>query len=112
MADKLQIDRPKPLFLFNPNRMMEAFGTDSPTLTAKADYFEGLWQEWWRNQVCFHQAVVGHRNRKHIRSLMTNLGYDHWFDFQLRGPTLRAADQEVLAVVKLNFGEFIDHAGL
>lgn len=98
--------------IYNPDRLLEVFGTTDPDMAQRSEYFGDLWEQWRGSEVTLRpdKVIDKHLDRKYNRSIyqvMSEAGYDQGFDYQKRAYMARFASPEVQAVFMLYHGDLI-----
>jgi hypothetical protein len=83
--------------IYPDDLMLKAFGTTTPSNTQKNAYFFQQWSSWKYHSVTLPILV----NRAYVTAVCRKIGLKEFWDYQLRGPTLRFADADMLAFFKM-----------
>lgn len=84
--------------LLDNKKYTDIFGTNTPTIEQRSKYFLDLWLEWKENKLTYENA----NDKHHIRKCLKELGYNEFWDFQIRFKEVRFAAKDSLAIAKLN----------
>ena len=89
--------------------MMETFGTTTPSQSKKNEYFFNCWMVWRDNEfktsALFSKSQTPHQYKALVKSVCKKIGLLEFWDFQVRGYTVRFREPEMLAFFKISAGE-------
>ena len=92
--------------LYPKDRLIESFGTVTPTLSQRTEFFNALWDEWARNSIQL-PSDLWYINRKILSKIGTSLGFDYGWDFNIRYRELRTRSPEIMALFLLAMPKYI-----
>lgn len=84
--------------MYPDDRMMDAFGTLTPTSTERNSYFFNLWMERRKNRFS-----LSSRETETAKKLLKSIGLSEPWDFQIKGSELRFNNTEDFAMFKLSW---------
>lgn len=84
--------------LYPDELMMSAFGTLTPSLTERNEYFFKNWMNWADHSLRLPRNI----SKQYVNKICKNLGYRDQWDYQARGATVRFSSAEQLAFFKLS----------
>lgn len=86
------------------DRLMEAFGTLTPTVVERSLFFHKQWESWNHNKF-----LIGARNntkqwwnaRQRLRKVGASIGFQEDWDFMIRYSEMRTRSPEILSLIVL-----------
>jgi hypothetical protein len=88
--------------IYPDDLMLAAFGTISPSITERNEYFFNKWMSWRDQRLLLPPGM----SKQHVNTVCKNLGYRDFWDYQIRGRTVRFSDPDMLAFFRLSASEF------
>jgi len=91
--------------IFPESLMMETFGTTTPSQSKKNEYFFNCWMKWRDNEfktaALFVPAITPAQFKTLVKASCKQLGLREFWDFQVRGFTVRFRDSDMKAFFKI-----------
>jgi|LauGreDrversion4_2_1035121.scaffolds.fasta_scaffold158064_3 hypothetical protein len=92
--------------IFPESLMMETFGTTTPTQSKKNEHFFNCWMAWRDNEfktsALFVPAITPVQFKNLVKTSCKQMGLREFWDFQVRGFTVRFRDSEMKAFFKIS----------
>jgi hypothetical protein len=92
--------------IFPESLMMDAFGTTTPSQSKKNEYFFNCWMSWRDNEfktsALFVPAITPAGFKTLVKTSCKQMGLKEFWDFQVRGFTVRFRDPEMKAFFKIS----------
>lgn len=97
--------------MYPDQRMIEAFGTLTPTVSQRTRYFNKQWDEWAENQLLL-PAELAYVLRLKVINRLSKLGLEQSWDFIIRDQAVRfrLAEYKALCLIALSEIEWCEES--
>lgn len=105
-SNKTTAKNVRPLPGLSSDYLVSVFGTESPTLAQRTEYFFDRWRAWWSHGVFLHTD----QHTASARHILNDLGLVEFQDYQIRFRQIRFSDETKLAIASMSqLSEYISH---